>query len=204
MRSIIAPLYRSIRTFIRRRRIKRLVANHSPCRIVVGASGIYEDGWIATDIDTLNILRLADWERYFAKSPIDAILAEHVWEHLPWEEGILAAQNCYNYLRDGCYIRVAVPDGFHPNPTYIEWVRPGGSGAGANDHKVLYTYQSLSQIFEKVGFHVELLEYFDEQGIFHYNEWNKDTGMIHRSKRFDRRNQDGVLNYTSIILDARK
>jgi predicted SAM-dependent methyltransferase len=130
MKKFLTPSYKLIRTSIRRYRIKRLISRHKLCRIVIGASGVYEDGWIATDIDTLNLLKTADWERCFTKSSIDAILAEHVWEHLSREEGFLAAKNCHAYLRDGCYLRVAVPDGLHPDPTYINWVRPGGSGAG--------------------------------------------------------------------------
>lgn len=38
------------------------------------------------------------------------MLAEHVWEHMTKEEGIMAAKHCYEFLQDGGYIRVAVPD----------------------------------------------------------------------------------------------
>ncbi len=38
------------------------------------------------------------------------MLAEHAWEHLTYEEGILAAINWYKYLKPGVYIRCAVPD----------------------------------------------------------------------------------------------
>jgi predicted SAM-dependent methyltransferase len=99
---------------------------------------------------------------------------------------------------------VAVPDGLHPNPNLIEAVRVDGSGSAAQEHKVLYTYRTLKEVFEAVGFKVELYEYFDEQGRFHYREWDPQEGTIRRSKRFDRRNKDGVLRYTSIVLDAKK
>ncbi|HEX4070229.1 MAG TPA: hypothetical protein VHX68_03640, partial [Planctomycetaceae bacterium] len=100
--------------------------------------------------------------------------------------------------------RVAVPDGYHPDPTYIEWVRVGGSGAGADDHKVLYNCDSFRRLFESAGFDVQLLEHFDAAGAFHGVDWDPAAGTIHRSRRFDERNRDGRLNYTSIILDARK
>ena len=58
--------------------------------------------------------------------------------------------------------------------------------------------------FEKEGFKVNLLEYFDQEGKFHFLEWDPAEGNIIRSKRFDERNQDGNLRYTSIILDAYK
>ena len=71
---------------------------------------------------------------------MDAILAEHVWEHLDCFAAIVAAQNCFKYLKPGGYIRVAVPDGWHPDKDYIDYVKPGGWGAGSDDHHVLYTY----------------------------------------------------------------
>ena len=51
---------------------------------------------------------------------------------------------------------------------------------------------------------IDLLEYFDEKGEFHYKEWSPHDGMIYRSKRFDERNQNDLFNYTSLILDAKK
>ncbi|MGF1986573.1 MAG: FkbM family methyltransferase [Nostoc sp. ZfuVER08] len=176
----------------------------SPIKIIVGSAGVNQTGWISTDINNLNLLRPEDWENMFSKSVIDVILAEHVWEHLTKDEGIIAAQNCYLYLKPGGYIRIAVPDGFHPSSEYISWVKPGGVGAGALDHKILYNYISLKEVFEIAGFKVNLLEYFDEQGEFNFIDWNSDDGMIHRSSRFDERNINGKLNYTSLILDAQK
>lgn len=177
----------------------------APLKIIVGASGsIPPPGWTATEQKTLNLLNLSHWSQYFSPSSISIILAEHVWEHLTWEEGMIAAKNCYEYLAPGGYLRMAVPDGCHPHPQYIDWVKPQGKGPGAEDHKLLYTYQTFKEIFERAGFQVELLEYFDEQGNFHFKEWDILGGMIQRSQRFDERNQGGTLNYTSIILDARK
>lgn len=175
-----------------------------PLRIIVGASGVSQRGWIATEADFLNLLRESDWRRYFEERSIDAILAEHVWEHLSEEDGRLAARVCFTFVKPGGYLRVAVPDGLHPDPAYVANVRPGGSGDGALDHKILYTHQTLRALFEGVGFDVELLEYFDERGDFHCSEWLASDGRINRSRRFDKRNADGGLHYTSIILDARK
>ena len=57
---------------------------------------------------------------------------------------------------------------------------------------------------ERSGFTVQLLEYWDENGNFHFVEWADDAGHITRSKRYDERNQNGALNYTSLIVDAKK
>lgn len=125
-------------------------------------------------------------------------------EHLDARDAVLATQNCFKYLAPGGYIRVAVPDGFHPDENYINYVKPGGWGAGSEDHHVLYTYHTLKAVFASTGFDVTLLEYFDERGTFHYQEWSPADGMIMRSKRFDERNRTRELSYTSIILDAKK
>jgi predicted SAM-dependent methyltransferase len=205
---MIGHLLRSARSrfgsFRDARRLRAIVRRADPLRIVLGASGIHDAGWIPTEIGVLDILKVKQWSRVFAHNSIDAILAEHVWEHLTPEQGLLAARNCLRFLKPGGYLRVAVPDGFHPDPNYIDWVRVGGSGAGADDHKVLYNCQTFRGLFQDAGFEVELLEYFNPAGVFHASTWGPAAGKIYRSQRFDERNQNGALNYTSIIVDARK
>lgn len=184
--------------------LKRALKNRPHPTIVIGASGVFQDEWIPTDVHTLNLLKPARWKYFFKEGSIAAILAEHVWEHLTPEEGFIAAKTCYRFLKNSGYARIAVPDGFHNKEEYINYVKPGGSGIGADDHKVLYNYKTLSKTFEDAGFTVRLLEYFDENGRFHFTEWDPRHGMIHRSKRFDERNNGNNLHYTSLIIDAIK
>ena len=159
----------------------RFSSAREPVKIVIGAAGVFEPGWTATEIEQLNLLKPADWRRTFERrGSISAILAEHVWEHLSEEEGRQAARQCYQYLKPGGFLRVAVPDGFHPNPAYIDYVKPGGNGAGADDDKVLYNWRSLKEVFEDAGFEVKLLEYFDSSGRFHYANWDPVDGKILR------------------------
>jgi predicted SAM-dependent methyltransferase len=150
------------------------------------------------------ILWIENFLRYWKPNSLDVLVAEHVWEHLTEEEAVQANANCYEFLRPGGRLRIAVPGGFHPDPAYIEYVRPGGMGLGADDHKVLYSCQSLKAQLEKAGFIVSLLEYWDEHGSFHFKEWSSEDGHILRSKRYDSWNQDGSLTYTSLIVDAIK
>jgi predicted SAM-dependent methyltransferase len=173
-------------------------------RIVVGAGGTQFDGWTSMEQQELDLRREDGWAEHFKQDSLEAVLAEHVWEHLTPAEAAVAARHCFRFLKPGGYVRAAVPDGCHPDQRYVEAVRPGGTGSGADDHKVLYTYRSFREVFLSVGFEVSLLEYFDEGGKFHYREWSVGEGFIERSKRFDPRNADGRLAYTSIILDARK
>jgi predicted SAM-dependent methyltransferase len=200
---MLPKVYRLVKVFRGKRRLVRST-KVSPLKIVIGAAGVFDKGWIGTDVDCLNLLERKHWDSYFQKNSIDAILAEHVWEHLTIEDGLTAAENCFAYLKPGGYLRAAVPDGFHPSKQYIDWVRVGGSGPGSDDHKVLFNHQTFRQLFEKAGFRVTLLEYFDERAEFHYSDWDPQAGNIRRSRRFDKRNTGGALAYTSVILDAYK
>ena len=176
-------------------------------RVIIGAGKTKQDGWISTQETELNLLQRSDFEKMFSAERPQALLAEHVWEHMTLEEGHRAAQNCYDYLADGGYLRVAVPDKNFRNEWYQNMVKVGGNGDPGHPaftHKIVYDYRTLTQIFQQVGFEVELLEWCDENGYFHYKYWNEADGRIGRSLRFDTRNKDGKLGMVSIILDAKK
>ena len=187
-----------------RRRLLRTQVRRNPLKIVLGSSRVHVRDWLLTDMDQLDITVEADWQRYFTPGSVDAILAEHVWEHLTPDQAVAAARNCFAYLRPGGRLRIAVPDGLHPDPEYIEAVRPMGSAKGSDDHKVLYTCDTLKHLMENAGFGIRVLECFDANGRFFSSDWDPEDGMIRRSARFDSRNSDGVLRYTSIIMDVFK
>ncbi|MBQ2823130.1 MAG: hypothetical protein IJF18_00950 [Oscillospiraceae bacterium] len=176
-------------------------------KIIIGAGGTKYDGWVSTQETELNLLKRNDFERMFGKEKPSAFLAEHVWEHMTLEEGIIAARNCYDYLENGGYIRVAVPDKNFRNEWYQNMVKVGGNGDQnhpAFTHKIVYDYQTLCFVFKQAGFEVELLEYCDENGDFHYKYWNEADGKIGRSLRYDTRNSLEKLGMVSIIIDAKK
>lgn len=176
-------------------------------KVVIGAGKTAFDGWISTQEDELDLLNRADFERLFGKEKPAAFLAEHVWEHMTLAEGILAARNCYDYLAPGGYIRAAVPDRNFRNEWYQNMVQVGGNGDPnhpAFTHKIVYDYRTFADVFTQAGFRVELLEYCDEDGVFHHQYWDEADGKIGRSFRFDSRNTAEKLGMVSIILDARK
>ncbi len=174
-------------------------------KINVGSAGINsDDSWFATDIYVLDITKEHDWKKMFSFIRLNNIMAEHVWEHLNEDEAEFANLNCFRYLKKNGRLRIAVPDGFHPDKNYINYVKPGGCGAGADDHKILYNYKLLKKNLESAGFIVELLEYWDEEHKFHFINWTDEGGHIRRSKRYDERNRNEGLNYTSLIVDAVK
>ncbi|MBB6453159.1 putative SAM-dependent methyltransferase [Salirhabdus euzebyi] len=182
--------------------------NQKEIKIVIGA-GPYNNnpGWIHTQEDELDLLNETTWYNQFKTNSISAILAEHVWEHLTYNEGLQAAKTCYSYLKPGGYIRCAVPDGFFQNEEYQRIVQVGGPGPKdhpAASHKIVHTYQTLSSLFESAGFNVHLLEYCDENGEFHERNWTGKDGVIFRSKKFDPRNHGDQLQCPSLIVDAVK
>ena len=111
------------------------------------------------------------------------------------------------FVKSNLIDRDAVPDKNFRNEWYQNIVKIGGNGDPnhpAFTHKIVYDYLTFAQVFIQAGFEVELLEWCDENGEFHYKYWNEEEGRIGRSLRFDTRNQNGKLGMVSIILDAKK
>lgn len=174
-------------------------------KLNIGSAGINNNSeWYPTDKDSLDITKEEDWQKVLFSLRLDNIVAEHVWEHLSPEEVDLTNANCFKYLKSGGILRIAVPDGYNPDKKYTESVKPYGTGKGACDHKMLYNYKILSGKLQKAGFEIKLLEYWDENAQFHYENWSNENGFIIRSRLYDPRNKDGSLKYTSLIIDATK
>ena len=176
-------------------------------RVILGAGDQRWDGWIPTQREDLNLLEPLSFERWFGGRRARALLCEHVWEHLSESQGRAAAQLCFQYLEPGGYLRCAVPDGFFPDPEYQRTVQIGGPGPAdhpAADHQIVYEYQRFTDVFTSAGFTVDLLEYCDERGRFHYHQWDASRGPVYRSLLMDHRNRHGTLKFASLILDAHK
>ena len=176
-------------------------------KIIIGAGKTTIDGWVSTQETDLNVLFRSDFERITQNGKISTMLAEHVWEHMTKEEGIIAAKNCFDYLECGGYLRVAVPDLNFKNEWYQNMIKIGGNGDPihpAYTHKIVYDYILIKEVFERADFIVDLLEYCDAEGNFHYKYWNEADGKIGRSFRFDTRNSINSLGMVSIIIDAKK
>lgn len=200
IKRILLPFYKlyyDLRWFTYKR-------SHPETKLVIGSSGIAEPGWFETDVLILDVTQEAHFRHFFSARPIGMVFAEHVLEHLTAEQIEKMAQNIHKYSGAGVNIRVAVPDGFHADGAYIEMVKPGGTGAGADDHKHLFTYQSLPPLFQKHGYRATLLEYWDESRTFHSVYRNDEKGKVRRSFVNDSRNADGQPHYTSLIVDFTK
>jgi predicted SAM-dependent methyltransferase len=178
-----------------------LIVGAGPGRHHIGLKENHQEGWLLTDQSTLDALKARDWGSVFSKGTIRRIMAEHVVEHWTPEEFQHFLRIIAPFLAPNANLRVAVPDGFHPDPNYIADVQPGGSGPGSDDHEVLYTYQMMAKILADENWSFDVLEYFDEHGKFHKKQWDPADGFIQRSAHHDQRNSDNALSYTSLIVD---
>ena len=150
----------------------------------------------------MDALNPAHWSYIFPRGSIGRILVEHVIEHWTEDEFRLFLMTVRPFLSEHGFIRIAVPDGFHHDSSYIDYVKPGGSGCGADDHKVLYNYIAITCILSEEQYDYKLLEYFDEAGQFHCSPWEISDGFVERSADYDPRNKERPLSYISLIIDV--
>lgn len=199
--------FHGIKKKFKKSKLKSTLRKNKKLNIGSGPDGASKEylGWVSVDMDYLDITKEDEWlDLVGEKNYLDNILAEHVWEHLTDEHTAIANKNCFEFLRKGGRLRIAVPDGYFPDPEYINQVKPKGTGLGSDDHKILYNFEIMQERLEKVGFTVERLEYFDNKGEFNHIEWDELEGYIKRSFKRDKRNKDGKIAYTSLIVDAIK
>jgi len=106
-------------------------------KIIAGSAATTQAGWVSADYPLLDLTDARTFAAIIDSRSVSNFLAEHVWEYLSPEDGVRAGANCFKVLKQGGALRIAVPDGFHPDAEYIAQVRSDGSGAGEKDHKVL-------------------------------------------------------------------
>lgn len=76
----------------------------------------------------------------FQASSIDAIYASHVWEHLYYEDGVFALNECYRVCKPGGYVRLVVPDLYAICKEYVD--SQGNDRAHILHNKLLYRKNS--------------------------------------------------------------
>ncbi len=189
-------------------------------RIIIGARGTSQPGWQSLERGQLDIRNPAQWANLFPANSLDAVLSEHVLEHLTYHEAVATARNVFDFLAPGGHWRVAVPDAKNPDPIYQDMCRPDGVGRqkfdlwnrifyGADEpgHKVHYSLASLSALLSSQGFRVQPLEFYDDAGRFWRARWSPDAGWIKRSSQSSFLLLDSLFSNcwnTSLIVDAVK
>jgi len=188
-------------TLIGKRQIRQAIERSSAqgsVKVVLGASITRFEGWISTDLPHFNILRAADWKRAFGAVRADNLLAEHVFEHLSEEQVRTGIRFCFQYLKPGGRLRIAVPDANHPNPAYLKMVLPP-----ADDHRSSWTFEKLSQLLVSCGFRVEPLEYYSAGHVLTALPIAPAGGPVSRSVQ--RKDIVPLIEgYSSLIVDAIK
>ena len=212
-----------------KRQVRHLVTSGEKLQIIVGANNVKISQWISFDQNQLDITMASHWALYFKISTIDNILAEHVWEHLTPLQASSATELCFYFLKQGARLRIAVPDLYHISGYYCDLVSAKGSMVNVHNHQVDYNYKNLNNLLISHGFKTELLDWWDENGIFHSKYVDDEHGHIKRSfnnwpnydNRFCDRDEyekllDGVppakrmyilankIHHTSLIIDAVK
>ena len=186
------------------RLLRRQIESCDRIRLAVGSESHCSENWIPAASDQIDLVNPGSWSSFLQKSSVDAILAERVWGHLSEHDSRTAARNCFQFLRPGGYLRVAVPDGFHPSQQRKTLQGGVGSETGVGGGGRLYNHLSFADVFLAVGFQVQMIEFFDQEGVFHSNHWDVSKGLVKRSLLFDERNIAQPFAYTSLVLDAVK
>ncbi len=186
------------------------VVSDQPIKVIVGAALTYQKGWYSTNEQWLDITSCDDWKRVFGgKVLLTHVVAEHVFEHLSKEECQEALRLIGQHMNSGGRIRIAVPDGYHPNHEYIRHVDINGIGADGSDHKQLLNVDSLSDLLQDAGFRVEHLEGYLKDGTLVKKSLDADDGFIQRSRN-NPMNMVGKAGWefvdanTSLIVDGFK
>lgn len=191
----------------RKTQITKAVRLGQPIKIIVGAAETFQSGWLATNEQWLDITNPQDWETIFqGKQLLSSVVAEHVFEHLTSQESLAALSYIHQHLVQGGSIRIAVPDGYHPDPDYLRHVGINGLGDDAADHKQLLNADSLSELLEQANFsNIQVVEGYDEAGNLTQEPWQAARGFVHRSRQNKSCDVwDFVDASTSLIIDAQK
>ena len=193
----------------RRYRITAPVSRGDSLKIIVGAAETWQEGWYTTNEDWLDITSAEDWRTVFkGKRIITHVLAEHVFEHLTHDECRIALTHINGHMNKGGRIRVAVPDGYHPDSDYLRHVGIGGIGDDAADHRQLLTVDTLSALMTETGFRPHHIEGYDSDGRLVQKEYSAEDGFIYRSRENETpesRKQWGFVDAdTSLIVDGIK
>jgi predicted SAM-dependent methyltransferase len=210
LRLALRSLNKYTRYTYRRFAIMVPVYRNKPMKIIVGAALTYQKGWCSTNEQWLDVTKSQDWQRVFkGKVLLTNVVSEHVFEHLTLEESREALRLIAAHMKVGGRLRIAVPDGFHPDPVYLRHVGINGLGADASDHKQLLTMESLTELLKGAGFIAQPLEGYCADGTLTQVPFDTADGLILRSRSnpiniVGKMDWDFIDANTSLIVDGVK
>ncbi|TQD23849.1 hypothetical protein [Methanolobus vulcani] len=168
---------------LKRPYIKNKILSSEIVKIVPGAGKTRYEGWISIEVQELDITSTYDLNYYFANKKIDNILLEHVIEHIDYKNFIHFLVTIKPYLKKGAIIRIAVPDRNHPSEYVRLLTGVNGLEPGADDHKYFYGIDDFENIACQTDYKLDKVEYFDNNGIFHKNNFDLSDGYISRCSK---------------------
>lgn len=189
--------------------IKWRLTEEKEIKIILGAAETVQRGWFSTNEQWLDITNEEHWKKIFqGRVCLSHVVAEHVFEHLTYQEAQTALAHIKNHMIDGGRIRIAVPDGYHPDPVYLKHVGINGIGDDAADHKQLLNVDVLRNLLEEAGFLSEHLEGYNAAGGLVQKPVDWENGFIMRSRSNDQTDTSEIWGFpdsnTSLIVDGRK
>jgi len=192
IRTLLRQLQKKIVYFFRRQIIRFPVFHNKPIKVILGAAMTYQKGWYSTNQEWLDIVVYDDWKSIFKnKRLLTNILAEHVFEHLTPDQMKTSLNFVVRHMKAGGIIRIAVPDGYNPDPEYIKHVDISGIGADAADHKQLLNWDTLKKYLIDAGLKPELKEGYLKSGKLIQQTIDAGLGNVVRS-----RTNDNIYNRT--------
>lgn len=123
--------------------LRFLIYRNSSKKIIIGAAGQKIDGYLLTEEKYFNVENSFNWHKSFTQDTLEAIIAEHVWEHLNYPR--IAIALCYDYLKNDGILTIAVPDGDDLQQVKQNYPPKWG-------HKSMFTEKQLINLFQQAGF----------------------------------------------------
>lgn len=153
---------------IERRRAERHLARR-PLRLHLGSATRRIPGWV--NVDFLRPGRRLDlyWDLRrplpYPTGSVDAVFAEHLFEHLTFDEGVRLLRECRRVLQSGGTLRVGVPDLDRYVASYLgrdelfDRLRPErltralalGEVFFLYGHRCMYDFETLRLALERAG-----------------------------------------------------
>lgn len=185
------------------------VLRNKDIKIIIGAALTNQKGWYSTNEEWLDVSNSKDWHILFKdKNIVSKVVAEHVFEHLSEKKMRYAINLIYKYLKKDGTLRIAVPDGNHPDPIYRSYTGIKGLGADASDHKQFIKYEFIRDILIECGFKANIKEGYLMNGKLVRSDISSELGFIKRTRSNKNLNKNYGWNFidsnTSLIIDAIK
>jgi predicted SAM-dependent methyltransferase len=95
-------------------RLERLIRSgtREPLQVSLGCGSVVEPGWIGIDLRRIDGAFRSDLRAPlpFPDGSVSALLAEHIVEHLAWDDIPPLLAECHRVLRPGGVLRIVSPD----------------------------------------------------------------------------------------------